>query len=101
MSNSGLYKDDDGKEIEGTPLLVSEIVADAMTQYPDKKAYIYFNDLDSGKIDLLKTRLPKQTGNFTIYRALSDTESDRTGSEENFEDCWIRRQDYFRKDELL
>lgn len=72
MSNSGLYKDDDGKEIEGTPLLVSEIIADAMTQYPDKKAYIYFNDLDSGKIDLLKTRLPKQTGNFTIYTESMD-----------------------------
>ena len=72
MSNSGLYKDDDGNEIKGTPLLVSEIIADAMTQYPDKKAYIYFNDLDSGKIDLLKTMIPKQTGNFTIYTESMD-----------------------------
>ena len=40
MSNSGLYKDDDGNEIEGTPLLVSEIIADAMNQYPDKKLKI-------------------------------------------------------------
>lgn len=72
MSNSGLYKDDDGNEIKGTPLLVSEIIANAMTQYPNKKAYIYFNDLDSGKIDLLKTRLPKQTGNFTIYTESMD-----------------------------
>lgn len=72
MSNSGLYKDDDGKEIEGTPLLVSEIIADAMTKYPDKKAYIYFNDLDSRRIDLLKTRLPKQTSNYTIYTESMD-----------------------------
>lgn len=72
MSNSGLYRNDDGKEIEGTPILVSEIIADAMIQYPDKKAYIYFNDLDSGKIELLKTRLPKQTSNFTIYTESMD-----------------------------
>lgn len=72
MSNSGLYKDDDGKEIKGTSLLVSEIIAEAMNNYPNKKAYIYFNDLDSGKIDLLETRLPKQTDNFTIYTESMD-----------------------------
>jgi three-Cys-motif partner protein len=72
MSNSGVYYDDQGKEIEGTPLLVSEIIAEAMTRYTNKKAYIYFNDLDSRKIDLLKTRLPKQTGNFTIYTESMD-----------------------------
>ena len=27
MSNSGVYKSDDGEEIKGTPLLVSEIIA--------------------------------------------------------------------------
>lgn len=72
MSNSGIYKDDKGEEIKGTPLLVSEIIAEAMTRYTNKQAYIYFNDLDSGKIDLLKTRLPKQTGNFTIYTESMD-----------------------------
>lgn len=72
MSNSGVYYDDQGKEIEGTPLLVSEIIAEAMTRYTSKKAYIYFNDLDSRKIDLLKTRLPKQTSNFTIYTESMD-----------------------------
>lgn len=72
MSNSGVYYDDQGKEIEGTPLLVSEIIAEAMTRYTDKKAYIYFNDLDERKIDLLNTRLPKQTGNFTIYTESMD-----------------------------
>jgi three-Cys-motif partner protein len=72
MSNSGVYYDDQGKEIEGTPLLVSEIIAEAMTRYTNKKAYIYFNDLDSRKIDLLKTRLPKQTSNFTIYTESMD-----------------------------
>ena len=72
MSNSGVYKDDKGEEIKGTPLLVSEIIAEAMTKYTDKQAYIYFNDLDERKIDLLKTRLPKQTSNLTIYTESMD-----------------------------
>lgn len=72
MSNSGVYKNEKGEEIKGTPLLVSEIIAEAMTRYTDKQAYIYFNDLDSRKIDLLKTRLPKQTGNLTIYTESMD-----------------------------
>ena len=40
MSNSGVYKNDKGKEIEGTPLRVSEIIAEAMTRYTDKQAFI-------------------------------------------------------------
>ena len=72
MSNSGVYKDDEGNEIKGTPLLVSEIIAEAMTRYTDKQAYIYFNDLDERKIDLLETRLPKKTSNLTIYTESMD-----------------------------
>lgn len=72
MSNSGVYKNDDGEEIKGTPLLVSEIIADAMQTYPNKQAYLYFNDLSEKKIDLLNTRLPKQTGNFHIYTEVMD-----------------------------
>lgn len=53
MSNSGVYRDESGKEIEGTPLLVSEIIAEAMTRYTGKQAYLYFNDKDQNKIDLL------------------------------------------------
>ena len=54
MSNSGLYKDSNGNEIEGTPLRVSKIISDAMKKYPRKKAYIYFNDLSNEKIELLE-----------------------------------------------
>ena len=72
MSNSGVYKDDEGNEIKGTPLLVSEIIAEAMTRYTDKQAYIYFNDLDERKIDLLETRLPKKASNLTIYTESMD-----------------------------
>ena len=72
MSNSGVYYDDQGNEIEGTPLLVSGIIAEAMTRYTDKQAYIYFNDLNKQKIELLETRLPKRTSNFYIYTESMD-----------------------------
>lgn len=40
MSNSGVYKNDKGEKIEGTPLRVSEIIAEAMTRYTDKQAEV-------------------------------------------------------------
>lgn len=72
MSNSGVYRTEDGEEIEGTPLRVSNIIADAMKTYSGKQAYLYFNDLKEEKIDLLTTRLPKQTNNFRIYTEAMD-----------------------------
>ena len=72
MSNSGVYRDGSGKEIEGTPLLVSEIIAEAMTRYTGKQAYLYFNDKDQNKIDMLSTRIPKQTGNFHVDMEVMD-----------------------------
>jgi len=67
MSNSGVYRDVKGNEIDGTPLRVSNIIAEAMKKYPSKMAYLYFNDHDSKKIELLETRLPKRTANFNVY----------------------------------
>lgn len=72
MSNSGLYKDSNGNEIEGTPLRVSKIISDAMKKYPRKKAYIYFNDLSNEKIELLESRLPQRTENFIIHTEAMD-----------------------------
>lgn len=72
MSNSGVYKTEKGEEIEGTPLRVSNIIAEAMQTYPYKQAYLYFNDWNDAKIDLLTTRLPKQTNNFHIYTEAMD-----------------------------
>lgn len=72
MSNSGVYRDEGGEEIEGTPLRVSNIIAEAMQTYPTKQAYIYFNDLKEEKIDMLTTRLPKQTNNFHVYTEVMD-----------------------------
>ena len=69
MSNSGVYRKEtvDGEIIEGTALLVANIIAKAMTKYSSQQAFLYFNDLDSNKIDELNTRLPKMTHNFHIH----------------------------------
>lgn len=72
MSNSGLYKDAQGKEIEGTPLRVSKIIAEAMKKYSNKKAYLYFNDLSIEKIETLESRLPQRTENFVVYTDAMD-----------------------------
>ena len=72
MSNSGVYKDENDNEIEGTPLRVSKIIAEAMTKYTKRQAYLYFNDLNKQKIELLETRLPKRTSNFHIYTESMD-----------------------------
>lgn len=68
MSNSGLYRreKEDGEIIEGTALLVSKILSRAMEKYKTKQAYLYFNDIDEAKIELLNTKLPKRTNNFDI-----------------------------------
>jgi three-Cys-motif partner protein len=68
MSNSGVYRKEkaDGEIIEGTALRVANIIATAMNKYPSQQAFLYFNDLDSNKIDELNTRLPKRASNFHI-----------------------------------
>lgn len=72
MSNSGLYTDANGNEIEGTPLRVANIISKAMEKYPSKKAFLYFNDLSADKIELLRNRLPKLTDNFNVYTEAMD-----------------------------
>lgn len=68
MSNSGVYRKEkaDGEIVEGTALLVANILSKTMEKYPHQQAYLYFNDLDSNKIDELSTRLPKRKDNFII-----------------------------------
>lgn len=72
MCNSGVYHDDDGKEILGTPLRIANILRDVSGQYPRKHIFIYFNDMDKEKTDLLQSRLPKNKNNFTITVTTKD-----------------------------
>ncbi len=44
MCNSGVYIDNDGKEVFGTPIRVAKKLRDAAGQYPNKKIFVYLND---------------------------------------------------------
>lgn len=72
MCNSGVYHDDNGNEVLGTPIRVANILRDVAGQYPRKKVYIYFNDINQNKTDLLKSRLPKNRYNFLISVTTKD-----------------------------
>ena len=58
MCNSGLYYDDNGNRVEGTPIRISKVLRDAAGQYPKKKIYVYLNDYSPSKIETLKENLP-------------------------------------------
>lgn len=64
MCNSGIYHDESGNEVCGTPIRISRILRDVAGQYPRKKVYIYLNDNSQEKIDELKKHLPGENSNF-------------------------------------
>lgn len=66
MCNSGLYHDDNGELIEGTPIRVARVLRNIAGQYPDKRVLLYFNDLDAAKTALLHENVSKDTPNFHI-----------------------------------
>ena len=72
MSNSGVYRDVDGRIVHGTPIRVAKLINEIMGDYPTKKAYLIFNDLNEDKIKLLKSNIPQDTNNFHIITEVSD-----------------------------
>lgn len=44
MCNSGIYTDDNGDEVHGTPIRVSNVLLAAARKYPSKQVHIYLND---------------------------------------------------------
>lgn len=74
MSNSGVYIDDDGKNVFGTPIRVAKYLSNVMQNlnYRNKKAELYFNDIDDFKIECLKKFLPPNTENFRIICSAKD-----------------------------
>lgn len=72
MCNSGVYQDDNGNEVVGTPIRVANYLARIMPNYPDKQAWCYFNDLSNEKIELLRGRLPSDTSNFHVVTKTSN-----------------------------
>lgn len=72
MCNSGVYTDDSGNEVYGTPIRVARILRDTAGQYPRKKIYMYLNDNSLGKIELLKEKLPGEKNNFKYSITVGD-----------------------------
>lgn len=72
MSNSGVYHTSNGDEVEGTPIRVARIISEAMRNYPNKYAHLYFNDWSSEKIATLESRIPENTSNFIINTSTMD-----------------------------
>ena len=66
MCNSGLYHDENGVLVEGTPIRVARVLRDVAGQYPLKQVHLYFNDIDQDKASLLQTKLPAARGNFNV-----------------------------------
>lgn len=72
MCNSGVYCDNDGSAVLGTPIRVSLLLSEAMQKYPGKQADLYFNDLSTEKITILREHLPSDTDNFHIHTSVGD-----------------------------
>ena len=66
MCNSGLYYDVNGNLVEGTPIRVANILRSVAKQYPHKQVYLFFNDIDQRKTDLLQTKIPESQTNFHV-----------------------------------
>lgn len=72
MCNSGVYHDNDGREVFGTPIRIAMLLSNMMKAHPEKHAWLYFNDLSAEKIDILKTHLPNDEKNYHIVTSSGD-----------------------------
>lgn len=72
MCNSGVYQDETGNEVLGTPIRVARYLGEVMKDYPEKMAQLYFNDKSNTRIEELKTHLPSNSDNFVIHTSVLD-----------------------------
>ena len=74
MCNSGLYYDISNKLVFGSPIRVAKTLRKYADdpRYEGKNIYLYFNDDDSDKINLLKQNLPPEGSNFHYIFSVSD-----------------------------
>ena len=72
MCNSGIYTDDSGKMVEGSPVRVAKVLLDVARTYTDKAVHLYFNDIDKARVDELKKHLPQDERNYRIVTSVGD-----------------------------
>lgn len=66
MSSKGEYTDVAGKKVLGTPVRVAKLLREAASRYPDKNIYVILNDIESSKIEHLKTLIDDDTENYHV-----------------------------------
>lgn len=66
MCNSGLYHDDAGNIVEGTPIRAAKALKDVAGQYPSKQVFLYLNDIDQNKTNLLQTKIFPSRNNYHV-----------------------------------
>lgn len=59
MSNSGVYRDENGRYVDGTALRVAKRLNEIIPNYPNKDAILIFNDIFQERVDYLKTEIEK------------------------------------------
>lgn len=72
MCNSGIYKDDCGHLVEGSPVRVANALLDVARTYTDKTVHLYFNDISKERVDELKKHLPLDESNYSIVTSVGD-----------------------------
>lgn len=72
MCNSGVYKDINGNIVYGTPIRVANALLDVARTYSDKQVFLYFNDLNTARVEELKKHLPPDERNFKIITLNED-----------------------------
>lgn len=72
MCNSGVYKDNNGNFIEGTPVRVAKALRDVARRHPEKQIQIYLNDKSQDKVNEIKKHLPADERNFEIVVKVKD-----------------------------
>lgn len=72
MCNSGVYQDDSGNFIEGTPVRVAKTLLDVARTYTDKTVHLYFNDKVKARVDELEKHLPQSERNYNVVTSVQD-----------------------------
>lgn len=72
MCNSGVYTDNNGTFVEGTPVRVAKVLLDVAHTYTEKMVHIYLNDKEKSRVDELKKHIPQDERNYHVVTSVGD-----------------------------
>lgn len=90
MCNSGIYQDNEGNIVEGTPIRVARALRDVARRYENKQIFLYLNDNDPIKICELRKHLPDDERNIRIVTLIGDANEllEKIGQQLTKEGCF-------------